>query len=282
MTGFDTCIAGLGYTGRVLADALVADGRSVITMARGDAHGDVPHWRADVDDASSLIAPPTIDSLAYLIPPGVQDNQEVRFARLIDALPQFPKRIVLASTTGVYGNHSGGLVDETTPTAPESQRAKGRVMLEASARALCDANGAELCILRIAGIYGPGRLPIEAIKRLDPIIDPVEANPGNRIHVEDLAAIFAAAFAHQSPPPIVNVCDGDYTTSPAFTLMVADALELPAPPVISLAEAAQHYSPMRMSFIHESRTIVNDVLLNELGVTLRYPTAAAGMQASLP
>ena len=89
------------------------------------------------------------------------------------------------------------------------------------------------------------------------------------------------ALSHPAPPDIVNVADGDHTSTSDFTLAVAELAGLPAPPTISRAEAQQRFSAARLSFLNESRRLVTTRLTGELGVALAYPDHRAGIAASL-
>ncbi|MEL7297830.1 MAG: NAD-dependent epimerase/dehydratase family protein [Pseudomonadota bacterium] len=287
MTG-SILIAGLGYTGRQIVTQLVAGGHRITTLARTPYPDlETNNIQADLDEPASLceLADREISHLIYLAPPASASptghgESDQRLTGLLHQLPAL-QQVCLASTTGVYGDHQGLRVDEHTPCRAQTPRARARLKLENTAKSLCAQRNIALCILRIAGIYGPGRLPLEALRRGDPIIDPAEAGPGNRIHVDDLAQTCIAAVFADTPPDIVNVCDGDYLSSSDFTLRVAEYAKLPEPSLISLDEAQRTFSPMRLSFINESRTVDNTRLLQGLQVALRYPTAEAGIKASL-
>ncbi|MEM9057997.1 MAG: NAD-dependent epimerase/dehydratase family protein [Pseudomonadota bacterium] len=185
---------------------------------------------------------------------------------------------MLASTSGVYGDRGGRVTPETTPVNPQTTRAKRRVRLE---QTLAQSDATSTVVLRISGIYGPGRLPLDSIRRGDPIIDPDEAGPGNRIHVDDLVAICIAALDHPAPPAVVNVADGDHTSSSDFTLAVADIVGLTPPERISRTEAQQRLSPGRLSFLNESRLLDTHVLREALGITPAYRFHRDGIAASL-
>ena len=142
--------------------------------------------------------------------------------------------------------------------------------------------GLSWCILRVPGIYGPGRLPLERLRRGEPAIHPREAMPGNRIHVEDLAtACLAAARAVRADRRIFNVTDGTDDSPTSYLLRVARIGNLPQPPLISRAEARARCSDSSWSFLGESRRIDNRRMREELGVTLAYHDLDAGIRASL-
>jgi nucleoside-diphosphate-sugar epimerase len=179
------------------------------------------------------------------------------------------------STTGVYGDHRGGWVDETTPPSPGQPRSAGRLATERAWQAM----GATL--FRLPGIYGPGRSAIDQVKagtarRID---KPDQVF--SRIHVEDIAATVLAAIAHPSPGAVYNVAD-DLPASTADVIAYAcELLAVPPPPLVPWAEIAPTMSAMARSFYAENRRVRNDRIKRELGVVLRYPTYREGLRAIL-
>lgn len=286
-------IIGAGYTGERLARLMLTGDWSITMLNREPP--EVPGSTAlaiDLDNPGGLESAlqPIVDaqrrfSIAYLVPPANPDPNDTvddpRLLALLDALPASPTRVVLASTSGVYGDHQGRDVDEATPPNPATRRASNRVRLERTLLKRAAQTAMSTVILRIAGIYGPGRLPLDAIRALQPVIDPTESGPGNRIHVDDLAATFARALTHANPPAIVNVADGDHCSSSAFTLEVARQAGLEAPPTISRAVAQETFSAMRLSFLNESRRLDTTCLREQLGVELRYADHRQGIAAIL-
>jgi len=143
------------------------------------------------------------------------------------------------------------------------------------------ARQVESVILRVPGIYGPGRLPIKRLKSGAPVVDEREGSYSNRIHADDLAQVCFAAAEQAPPNSLYNVSDGHPTSMTDFFLQVADLLELDPPPLISLDEAQELLSPAMLSFLNESKRLDNGKMLRELGVKLKYPTLKSGLQASL-
>ena len=269
-----TLFVGAGYTGaRVLArlpDA-IALGRS----RNGDE-------RLDLDrDERLRIALPAEYTVIYSVPPASDQPGDPRLARFLALLPHPPARVVYLSTTGVYGNRDGERVDERSEPRPENARTERRLAAERLLADWCTANGATAVVLRVPGIYGPGRLGTERVREAMPVIRGEEANPGNRIHVDDLATCCIAALSPDVPDGIYNVGDGDHRSGTWFSNEVARQAGLPPPPAISLAEAQQTFSPMRLSFLRESRIVDTTKMREVLGVTPRYTDAADGIAASL-
>jgi nucleoside-diphosphate-sugar epimerase len=131
--------------------------------------------------------------------------------------------------------------------------------------------GCRLVILRVPGIYGPGRLGIERIRAGDACLKEADANPGNRIHVDDLVECCIAALAEGTPAGIYNVGDGDHRTATWFADEVARQASLPEPRKISRGEAAEEFSPMRLAFLASSRIVDTTKMREILGVSPRTP-----------
>lgn len=183
------------------------------------------------------------------------------------------------STTGVYGDHGGGWVDEETPLAPATRRGEARVAAEAGWQALAARSGLRLHIFRLAGIYGPGRGPFAKLRAgtARRIVKPGQVF--SRIHVDDIARVLAASIAQPRPGAIYNVCDDDPAPPEDVIGHAARLLGLPEPPEEAWDEAAM--SPMARSFYAESKRVANRLMHEELGVELAYPTYREGLAALL-
>ena len=234
----------------------------------------------DIDRALPLALPATYRIL-YTAPPAQQHDVDVRLARLLGMLIPVPRRFVYISTTGVYGDCGGALVAEDQAVNPQSGRARLRVAAEQALDSWCELHGVDLVVLRVPGIYGPGRLGVERIRAGSANIREADANPGNRIHVDDLVRCCEAAMSDAIPAGIYNVGDGDNRSATWFAAEVARQCGLGAPPTISREEAEHGFSPMRLSFLGESRRIDTTKMREVLGVTPRYADPADGIAASL-
>lgn len=271
-------VVGVGYVGRRLLDALPRDAR--LGLSRSPGRDDVRPLNLD-DGGLTAIEAPRQYSIAYTVPPSRNHDHDIRLARLLDALPYPPGRFVYLSTTGVYGDCGGQRVDETAAVNPQSDRAKRRVDAEQKLARYCARHATSLIVLRVPGIYGPGRLGTERIERGDPILSDADANPGNRIHVDDLVAGCVAALSADVPPGIYNLGDGDERSSTWFSQEVARQLGLEPPPTISRSAAERRFSARRLSFLGESRRVDVSKMRSVLGVTPRYADAADGIRASI-
>jgi len=188
------------------------------------------------------------------------------------------RRIVYLSTVGVYGDAGGQWVDETSPLRPATGRAQARVDAEAAWRAFGDAAGVAVDILRLGGIYGPGR---GAFDRLRDGTARRVTKPGqvfNRIHVEDVARAVEAVVAAARPGSVYNVVDGEPSPPEEALAYAAELLGLPAPPEEPFESAA--LSAMARSFYEENRRVRNAKLC-ALGWAPRYPSYREGLRAAL-
>jgi nucleoside-diphosphate-sugar epimerase len=269
-----TLFVGAGYTGARVLERLP----DAVALGRSRSGNE----RLDLDRHEALgIALPGEYAVIYSVPPAPDQPGDPRLARFLALLPHPPARIVYLSTTGVYGNHDGERVDENSEPRPESARAERRLAAERLLADWCMRKGTTAVVLRVPGIYGPGRLGTERLREAMPVIRDEEANPGNRIHVDDLATCCIAALSPGVPDGIYNVGDGDHRSGSWFTREVARQAGLPPPPEISLADAQQTFSPMRLSFLRESRVVDTTRMREMLGVTPKYTDAADGIAASL-
>lgn len=284
----DFVIIGCGYVGERLSRVLPG---TVAALARSPARA------AEIRDSGIEAACADLDALPpgallpvdttgcvlfYLVPPPGTGAQDPRLRAALAALPGRPARIVYMSTTGVYGDAAGASVDEDHPPAPASDRARARVDAESTVRAWSEAAGSDWVILRVPGIYGPGRLPLERIRRGDPMIREAEAGPGNRIHVDDLvSACIAAGTSPRAANRVYNVGDGNHASTSEYFAAVARLAGLPAPPTVSREEARQRLSPATWSFLGDSRCVDTTRMQRELGVALRYRNLEDGIRASL-
>ena len=185
------------------------------------------------------------------------------------------------STTGVYGDHQGGWVDEDTQPRPGNDRTRARLAAEARWLALGRAYDVPVHIFRLGGIYGPGRNPFE---RLRAGAQRTVVKPGQvfgRIHVDDIALVIEASINQPDPGRIYNVVDDEPAPPQDVQAHAASLLGLPPPPVVDYAEEEPRMTPMAREFYSESRRVRNRRIHEELGVQLLYPTYREGLKAVL-
>lgn len=185
--------------------------------------------------------------------------------------------LVYISTSGVYGDCGGDWVTEERPAQPLTDRAKRRLDAEQQLQSWADNQAARLSILRVPGIYGPGRLPRKRLQQQQPVLQPEQAPYSNRIHSHDLAR--ACVLALDKGQGIYNISDGTPDSMSAYFLQCAQHLGLPQPPLIDRAQAQTQFSPALLSFYRESRRMNIDKARQELGYTPCYPDLNSGLAA---
>ncbi len=272
---------GHGYSARALAARLVPQGWTIFGTTRNEAK-----FAALEDEGITPVLWPDGDlSAAFetashlLVSAGPDADGDPVLARFRDQIAEMAPRLEWAgylSTTGVYGDHQGGWVDEATPLTPSTRRGQMRVDAEGDWRSV---PGLPLHIFRLAGIYGPGRGPFEKVRQgtARRIVKPGQVF--SRIHVEDIAQVLEASIDRPNPSAIYNLCDDDPAPPQDVIGHAAELLDLPMPPEVDF-EAAE-MSPMARSFYAESKRVSNARIKDELGVKLIYPDYRRGLEALL-
>ena len=272
---------GHGYSARALSRILLAQDWRVIGTTRNEDKavgmmndGIEPRIWPGAD-----MAPALNGATHLLISAAPDDAGDPVLAALHDEIAaragQF-EWVGYLSTTGVYGDHGGDWVDETTPLTPSTKRGIARVQAESAWAAIPDL---PLHIFRLAGIYGPGRGPFAKVRagtarriiKTDQVF--------SRTHVADIARVLAASIRNPNPSAVYNVCDNDPAAPQDVIGYAADLLGLPLPPAEDFEKAEM--SPMARSFYAESKKVRNDRIKNELGVELLYPDYRSGLKALL-
>lgn len=280
-------IIGCGAVGTELALAYRQAGLPVTGVVRSTASAQalkakgIEAVQIDLDKPFTLNTETRDSRLFHFAPPPATGTTDTRTLHLIKALQstaELPKRIVYISTTGVYGDCQGRWVTENEPVKPEADRAKRRLDAERQLLDFGAAAGVEIIILRVAGIYGPGKLPLERLHKGAPVIRESESPFTNRIHLADLVKIAMAAMQQGKHAQIYHACDGHPGTMTDYFKKVAEKAGLPAPPEISLDEGNKQLSAGMMSYMRESRRLSNEKTLQALNVSLSYPTLEEGLE----
>ena len=272
---------GHGYSARALARLLRPEGWRIIGTTRSAEKAEA----LAAEGVEPLVWPgsdlaPALAEATHLLSsvgPDAEGDPVLRQAGA--AIAAAAPRLAWAgylSTTGVYGDHRGGWVDEATPLAPATERGRRRVAAE---QAWAGVPGLPLHIFRLAGIYGPGRSAFDRLRAGTARRIVKEGQVFSRIHVDDIAQVLAASMARPDPGAVYNLADDDPAPPQDVIACAAELLGVPAPPEIPF-EAAE-LSPMAASFYSESKRVRNDRIKAALGVRLLYPDYRAGLRAIL-
>jgi nucleoside-diphosphate-sugar epimerase len=274
-------IAGLGYTGHAVAEAASAAGWRVVGTSRRPEAVRAP---LGVEVISFDAAGPAFAAASHWLittPPDEAGDPVLRHHAA--ALASGKQRwIGYLSTTGVYGDRAGGMVDEATPPAPGQPRSQRRLAAEEAWRAARPA-GAALDLCRVGGIYGPGRAPFADLRAgiARRVVKP--GHSFSRIHRDDIAYAVMAAISNPPEPGcrVLNFVDDEPADSAAVMAEAARLLGMPPPPVAPFEEARSAMSPMALSFWSENRRVANAATKAALGIEWRYPSYREGLAASL-
>jgi nucleoside-diphosphate-sugar epimerase len=215
--------------------------------------------------------------LLVSVPPDLEGDMVLRhFRDDLEALPELAW-IGYLSTVGVYGDCRGEWVDETSPTRPTSERSLRRMLAEKAWLAFGAESGRRVEVFRLSGIYGPGRSVIDNLKAgtARRIVKPGQVF--NRIHVDDIAGVLAAAIDQPAGHAVYNVSDDEPAPPQDVVAYAAELLGLPVPPDIPFERAG--LSGMAASFWAESKRVSNARIKAALGVELAYPTYREGLRA---
>ena len=283
-------IVGCGYIGRRVAKLEQAEGSRVAAMARSESSAKALRQEGievvmgDLDEPASLKDLSLANRIVYYFAPPPPDGLvDLRMEAFLLGLnsSSLPEKVILISTTGVYGNCEGEWVTEERPAAPEADRAKRRLSAETILSTWGKANTIPVIILRVPGIYGPGKLPEKRLRQGLPVLREEDAPFSNRVHADDLARACLAAARKGEAGCIYNISDGHPTTMTDYFYRVADHLGIPRPPAISLEEARRQLSEGMLSYLAESKRLDNRKMREELGVEPLYPDLDSGLPACL-
>lgn len=278
-------IFGFGYSARVFAERCMARGwqvsgtsRSAAGVAAIAASG-AQGYLFDGAQASASAGSALDQATHVLISAGPDDDGDpvLRFHGDDLAACGRVQWLGYLSTVGVYGDHDGAWVDETTPTRPVSARSRRRVAAEQAWTAFAREAGMALQIFRLAGIYGPGRGPLEKLRAGTSrrIIKPGQVF--NRIHVADIAQVLEAGAERAGSSGIYNVADDEPAPPQDVIAYGAELLGLPVPPEVAFENA--DLGAMGRSFYSENKRVCNDKMKAAFEIALAYPSYREGLAA---
>lgn len=270
-------VFGLGYSGKAVARALQNRGWQVAGTTRSGRADDLPGIEIHPFDRDRPLPKGALDGVTAIlstVPPDAEGDPVVAQAGAAMRAAG-PRWVGYLSTTGLYGDHGGGWVDETTPPDPTQDRSRRRLEAEESWR----ATGLPVHLFRLAGIYGPGRSAIEQVRA--GVVRRIN-KPGqvfSRIHVEDIARSVLASLERPAPGTIYNLCDDDPAPPQDVILYACTLLGLEPPPEIGWDEAQATLSPMALGFYADNKRVSNRRMHDALGVELAYPSYRDGLAA---
>jgi len=271
-------IVGYGDVGNRVADRWIVQGTKVRVLVRRPIrvsehmHPRIELHRGDLDDPATLPTEAMAGTrLYYFAPPPKSGDKDTRMRHFVEALTSPPEKLVLISTTGVYGDCGGEWVDESRPPNPGSDRARRRLDAEQVLTEYAETHDVPLVILRVAGIYGPGRLPEKRLREQTPLPASGDCGFTNRIHIDDLVEICFRAMAEPELTGVYNVSDGTPGTMRDYFDQLADTLGYERLPVLAREQMAATLNSRMMTYLGESRRLDNSRMLEKMGVSLRYP-----------
>lgn len=270
---------GLGFSGRVVARAAQAAGWRVAGTTRSGEAVDLPGVEVFAFDRDHPLPDRALEGTTAVlssVPPDALGDPVLDLCG--DALRHLaPAWVGYLSTTGIYGDHGGALVDEDTPPAPSLERSRRRLAAERA----WQASGLPVHLFRLAGIYGPGRSALDSVRAgtARRVVKPGQVF--SRIHVDDIAQTVLASLARPNPGAVYNVCDDDAAPPQEVVAHACALLGVAPPPEIPWDQARATLSPMALSFYADNKRVDNRRIKDELGVVLRYPDYRAGLRAML-
>ena len=283
-------ILGCGYVGLELARQLqpahevVGVRRSKEGIAAIEATG-ADAVRADITDPAALASVPDVDALVFAASSGGRDAdaaERVYVDGLRTAIEEFgerdssPDRLVYTSSTGVYGDHDGGWVDEETALSPTTDKTRVLAEAERIAREVAPEHGIDGAVARFAGLYGPDRY------RLDRYLEgPVTAGYLNMIHRDDAAGV-VRFMLESTDEELLLAVDDEPVDKWTFADWLADECGVERPPKRTKAERLNDdgLSEAARRRILTSKRCAND-RLGDLGYEFRYPTYREGYRAAI-
>lgn len=269
---------------RVRVIALTSSPQRVPELRR---HGVTP-LQGNLDKPQSLARLAGLAThVLHLAPPAGEGWQDPRTQALLRKLRgrALPNRLVYSSTSGVYGDCGGAWVSEVRPLGASTQRAQRRVHAESQVRFWGRSSGVPISILRVPGIYAADReggTPQGRLAKGTPVLLPQDDVYTNHIHADDLARACVAAVWRSKPQRVYHVNDDTTLLMGDYFDLAADLYGMPRPPRIARAGAQEKLPLMLLSFMSESRRLLNTRMKQELRVCLRYPTVREGLLAGIP
>jgi nucleoside-diphosphate-sugar epimerase len=282
MSGRNLLIFGFGYSAAAFVRLITGEAAITGTVRRAEKAAMLPPgvtplvFDGTKPDPGVAVAIAAATDILVSVPPGGGSDAVLAHHAADIAVAPHLQWIGYLSSIGVYGNYGGAWVSERTTPHPPEGRAAARLIAEKAWQKLAVDRKVPLARLRIAGIYGPGR---NAFVQLAEGTARRIVKPGqvfNRIHVDDIAAVTAAAFRTRAAG-IFNLVDDEPGPGPEVIEYAAGRMGVAPPPAVDFEAAG--LPPMARSFYDGNRRVANRRIKEELGVALRYPTYRDGLDA---
>lgn len=274
---------GFGYTAHALADRIAPNG---VRLAGTTTSADKAKAMAEIGVSARIwtggdIDPSWLDEINALlisVPPGAVGCPAFIAAQkaIADRCTKW-RWIGYLSTNGVYGDHDGAWVDETTPLRATSDRAKCRIAAERQWLDFAARSELPISVFRLPGIYGPGRSAIDTVLAGKARRIFKEGQVFNRMHVADIAAALEAAMKHPLIHDIYNLADDEPSPPQDVIEYASELLGRPVPPLLPIEEVEM--SPMAKSFYGDNKRVSNQRIKEAFGLSLRFPTYREGLKA---
>ncbi|MDB4090177.1 NAD-dependent epimerase/dehydratase family protein [Gammaproteobacteria bacterium] len=279
-------LAGSGYLGGYIIDLILQNQHNFsvkeVCRTKKNRSANVENIIRDFDQEKIDLQFTENSTVIYMAPPSTSSNKDTRIGNFIKNISNLKiKKIIYMSTSGVYGDCGGKTVDENTKVSPITERATRRVDAENQLITFSKKNNVKLIILRVPGIYGKGRLPVDRVKLREPLVNLNESRITNIIHVEDLARICIASIALENQIEIINVSDGSPIKTTAYYEYVYAAINVELPKYITFNQALKTYSEKRLSFLKESRVLNVEKMKKIFDGCIVYKDASTGIKKSL-
>lgn len=249
-------LIGFGYVASYLAEVLIENKQEVMSISRQTPHhlpDNINHVSLDIRQAPIDIREK--DILYYFIPPLHENEQDFIMMDFLNQLTQQPKKIIYIGSSGIYGQHHGEWVDEISPCHIETIRQKQRASSESQLKSYSEKYQVPCALLRVAGIYGPHRLPMDAVYAQTPVIIKEEAPFINHIYVKDLAQILAYLGTQVTYHGNLNIADGQPSPMGTLQQMLAQKLQYPLAPFVSYRDVWNSASEMKKEFMSQNKKL---------------------------
>lgn len=279
-------LAGSGYLGEYIGRMLLKKklNLSIIKVCRSikEKQLNIKSIRRDFDQEKIDLQFTDDSTIIYMAPPSTKSDKDDRISNFINNIEGLNiNKIIYTSTSGVYGDCGGKLVDEKKIVSPITERATRRVNAEKQLIDYSIKNNIKLIILRVPGIYGKGRLPLERVKEREALVNIDESRTTNIIHVEDLARICIASIFLNQNMEIINVSDGNPIKTTAYYEHIYKATNTRLPEYITFKQAMETYSEKRLSFLKESRILDVEKMKRIFPDCIKFQDSCKGIQQCL-